>query len=127
LNLATVTPDRNGVPDHEGTRLSVTNYNTTLSSDSLETGTGSSNSLRSAIQSFSFRTSRRIDRTVGFNYDNANRRTCLTLHNNVLVSYAYDTDSRVTSIGYGTGGSCSSPPTNLGNLTYSYDADGRRT
>jgi hypothetical protein len=33
------------------TRLSVANYNTTLSSDSLETGTGSSNSLRSAKQS----------------------------------------------------------------------------
>jgi hypothetical protein len=33
------------------TRLSVTNYNTTLSSDSLETGTGSSNSLRSASPS----------------------------------------------------------------------------
>jgi hypothetical protein len=33
------------------TRLSVANYNTTLSSDSLESGTGSSNSLRSASQS----------------------------------------------------------------------------
>jgi hypothetical protein len=42
------------------TRLSVANYNTTLSSDSLESGTGSSNSLRSTIQSI--RTSRRIDR-----------------------------------------------------------------
>jgi hypothetical protein len=39
------------------TRLSVANYNTTLSSDSLETGTGSSNSLRSTIQSPSSRTS----------------------------------------------------------------------
>ena len=36
------------------TRLSVANYNTTLSSDSLETGTGSSNSLRSATQSVLF-------------------------------------------------------------------------
>jgi len=33
----------------------------------------------------------------------------------------------VTSITYGTGGSCSTPPYNLGNLTYNYDADGRRT
>jgi len=33
------------------TRLSVANYNTTLSSDSLETGTGSSNSLPSATES----------------------------------------------------------------------------
>ena len=35
-------------------RLSVTNYNTTLSSDSLETGTGSSNSLRSTSESSGF-------------------------------------------------------------------------
>jgi len=33
----------------------------------------------------------------------------------------------VTSITYGTGGSCASPPSNLGNLTYAYDANGRRT
>jgi RHS repeat-associated protein len=33
----------------------------------------------------------------------------------------------VTSLTYGTGGSCSSPPYNLGSLTYTYDADGRRT
>jgi hypothetical protein len=38
----------------KATRLSVANYNTTLSSDSLETGTGSSNSLRSTIQSLGF-------------------------------------------------------------------------
>jgi len=38
------------------TRLSVANYNTTLSSDSLESGTGSSNSLRSTIQSIVLRT-----------------------------------------------------------------------
>ena len=35
------------------TCLSVADYNTTLSSDSLETGTGSSNSLRSANKSLS--------------------------------------------------------------------------
>ena len=45
----------------------------------------------------------------------------------MLASYSYDKDSRVTSLVYGTGGSCSSPPNNLGSLTYSYDADGRRT
>jgi hypothetical protein len=33
------------------TRLSVANYNTTVSSESLETGTGSSNSLRSSSES----------------------------------------------------------------------------
>jgi RHS repeat-associated protein len=64
---------------------------------------------------------------VGFSYDNANRRTCLTLPNGVIASYGYDNDSRVTSLTYGTGGSCSSPPSNLGNLTHAYDPDGRRT
>jgi YD repeat-containing protein len=61
------------------------------------------------------------------NYDNANRRTCLSLPNGVIATYGYDKDSRVTSLTYGTGGSCSSPPSNLGNLTYTYDSDGRRT
>jgi YD repeat-containing protein len=65
--------------------------------------------------------------SVGLNYDNANRRTCLTLPNGVIGAYGYDKDSRVTAITYGTGGSCSSPPSNLGNLTYTYDSDGRRT
>ena len=37
----------------KATRLSVANYNTTVSSESLETGTGSSNSLRSASESLS--------------------------------------------------------------------------
>jgi YD repeat-containing protein len=60
-------------------------------------------------------------------YDDADRKTCLTLPNGVVVSYGYDNDSRPTSITYGTGGSCSNPPSNLGSLTYSYDADGRRT
>lgn len=63
---------------------------------------------------------------MGLNYDNANRRTCLTLPNGVVASYGY-ADSRVTSITYGTDGSCASPPSNLGNLTYVYDAKGRRT
>ncbi len=61
------------------------------------------------------------------NYDNANRRTCLALPNGVIATYGYDNDSRVTSITFGTGGSCSSPPSNLGNLTYTYDSNGRRT
>ncbi len=65
--------------------------------------------------------------SVSFALDNANRRTCLTLPNGVIASYGYDQDSRVSSITYGTGGSCASPPSNLGNLSYTYDADGRRT
>jgi YD repeat-containing protein len=58
--------------------------------------------------------------TVGLVYDNANRRTTLTLPNNVTVAYTYDNDSRVTGMTYSAGS------TQLGNLSYSYDADGRR-
>jgi YD repeat-containing protein len=59
--------------------------------------------------------------TIGFFYDNANRRTTLTLPNNVTVAYTYDNDSRVTGMTYSAGS------TQLGNLTYAYDADGRQT
>jgi len=65
--------------------------------------------------------SRQCGSSVGLVYDNANRRTSLTLPNGVTVAYTYDSDSRVTGMTY-TAGS-----TQLGNLTYSYDADGRRT
>ena len=46
----------------KATRLSIANYNTTLSSDSLETGTGSSNSLRSAKQSCFMRILKEVQR-----------------------------------------------------------------
>lgn len=59
--------------------------------------------------------------TVSIGYDDANRRTSLTLPNGVLVAYGYDAASRVTSITYTQG------MTSIGNLTYTYDADGRRT
>ncbi len=59
--------------------------------------------------------------SVGFSYDAANRCTQLTLPNGVTVAYSYDTDSRVIGLTYSAGS------TNLGNLVYSYDADGRRT
>jgi len=60
-------------------------------------------------------------------YDGADRPTCVQLPNHVFASYVYDKGSRVTSItyGYSTTGSCPNAPTNLGNLTYSYDADSR--
>jgi hypothetical protein len=48
LNVATVASNRLGVSGIIAIRLSVPNYNMTLSSDSLDTGTGSSNSLPSA-------------------------------------------------------------------------------
>jgi YD repeat-containing protein len=58
---------------------------------------------------------------TSFTYDNANRRVSLTLPNNVVVSYSYDHDSRLTGINYQFGSAA------LGNLSYSYDQLGRRT
>ena len=58
---------------------------------------------------------------VGINYDNANRRTSLTLPNGVTVGYSVDNDSRITGLTYSAGS------TQLGNLIYGYDADGRVT
>jgi RHS repeat-associated protein len=59
--------------------------------------------------------------TTTIAYDNANRRGTLTLPNGLVVTYGYDNDSRVTSMSYQFGSS------SLGNLTYAYDANGRRT
>ncbi|MGB9381353.1 hypothetical protein [Candidatus Binatus sp.] len=56
---------------------------------------------------------------VGINYDNANRRTSLTLPNGVTVGYSVDSDSRITGLTYSAGSA------QVGNLTYGYDADGR--
>ena len=41
--------------------------------------------------------------SVGLAYDNANRRTTLTLPNGVEVSYSYDSDSRITGLTYAMG------------------------
>ncbi len=59
--------------------------------------------------------------TVGCAYDVGSRRTTLTLPNGINVAYSYDQDSRVTGLTYTLG------TTTLGNLTYAYDAAGRRT
>ena len=59
--------------------------------------------------------------SVSFGYDNANRRNTLTLPNGVTVSYADDNASHLIQLSYGTGGAGSS---DVGTLTYSYDADG---
>jgi hypothetical protein len=48
--------------------------------------------------------------------DPAGQLKTLTLPNTLAVTYAYDKDSQVTSLSYGS----------LGTLTYGYDADGRR-
>jgi RHS repeat-associated protein len=58
--------------------------------------------------------------TVGFSYDSANRRTSVTLPNGIQVGYNYDNASELTAVSYQNGG------TVIGNLTYSYDAGGRR-
>jgi RHS repeat-associated protein len=58
--------------------------------------------------------------TVSFGYDNANRRTTLTLPNGVVTSYSYDGASALAGVSYQNGS------TSLGNLSYSYDLDGRR-
>ncbi len=54
-------------------------------------------------------------------YDNADRRTSLTLPNGIVVEYAYDDDSRLTGLTYKQGMST------LGTLTYGYDVNGQRT
>jgi RHS repeat-associated protein len=58
--------------------------------------------------------------SVGFGYDNANRRTSLTLPNGVSVASGFDAADQLTSLFYGNGGAT------LGDLTYTYDAAGRR-
>ncbi len=57
---------------------------------------------------------------VAFGYDDAGRRTSLTLPNGVVISYGHDAASRATSIEYKKSG------ISLGDLTYGYDAAGRR-
>jgi len=59
--------------------------------------------------------------TVGFTYDNINRRSTMTLANGVNLAYTYDNDSRLTEITYKFNSNT------LGNLTYAYDQLGRRS
>ena len=56
-----------------------------------------------------------------FTYDNANRRTSLTPPGGAKTEYTYDDASQLTELTYKYGA------ITLGNLTYSYDAAGRRT
>jgi RHS repeat-associated protein len=58
---------------------------------------------------------------VSFGYDAADRRTSLTLPNGIVTEYQYDAASQLTSLTYRAGS------TVLGDLTYWYDAAGRRT
>jgi YD repeat-containing protein len=59
--------------------------------------------------------------SVSFQYDTANRRTQLTFPNGIVAAYTYDQDSHVTGITWTLGS------TQVGNLTYGYDAAGRVT
>jgi RHS repeat-associated protein len=62
--------------------------------------------------------------TVSFAYDTANRRTKITLPNAIDINYVYDNASQLSSITYVK---TSAPSATLGDLTYTYDAAGRRT
>jgi YD repeat-containing protein len=57
--------------------------------------------------------------TLSYAYDSAGRLSSMTLPNGVVETFGYDSDSRIAAITYSNG---TGP---LGNLTYSYDADGR--
>ncbi len=50
-----------------------------------------------------------------------NDKTSLTLPNGVTLNYGYDAASQLTGINYALGSNT------LGNLTYAYDLEGRRT
>jgi RHS repeat-associated protein len=58
---------------------------------------------------------------VALTYDNANRRSTLTFPNGILATYGYDTANQLTSLAYTLSGNA------VGDLTYTYDASGRRT
>lgn len=76
----------------------------------LRLGSSSSNGNGNAIQ------------TIGFSYDEANRRTKTTYANGIVASYSYDVASQLTGITYKK-----ADGTLIGDLTYTYDADGQRT
>jgi RHS repeat-associated protein len=59
--------------------------------------------------------------SVLLQYDDANRRSVMTLPNGVIATYSYDNASELTGITYEKGAVL------VGNLTYEYDAAGRRT
>jgi RHS repeat-associated protein len=59
--------------------------------------------------------------TVGLTYDDANRRSTVSLPNSITKTYAYDAASQLTGITYTQG------ITVIGDLTYKYDARGKRS
>lgn len=63
-----------------------------------------------------------VAQVIGLAYDAAGRRTRTTLSNGSTVNYGYDDADQVTSITYRRADN-----TVIGDLTYGYDAGGRRT
>ncbi|MFY9620674.1 MAG: kelch repeat-containing protein [Pyrinomonadaceae bacterium] len=59
--------------------------------------------------------------TVTIAYDDGGRRTSLTLPNGIVTEYGYDAGSQLTSLTYKQGGNV------IGDVTYEYDSNGRRT
>jgi len=59
--------------------------------------------------------------SVALAYDASERRTSVTLPDGIVESYSYDAASRVTGVNYTQGSN------SLGNLAYTYDANGQRT
>ncbi|WP_323744871.1 RHS repeat domain-containing protein [Noviherbaspirillum soli] len=59
--------------------------------------------------------------TVSISYDAADRRTSLTLPSGIRAAYSYDDAGRLTAIVY-----TKADGTQLGDLSYRYDAAGRR-
>lgn len=59
---------------------------------------------------------------VTFGYDTADRQTNLTLPNGIQITYGHDNASQLTSITYKK-----ADATVIGNLAYTYDANGQRT
>jgi YD repeat-containing protein len=58
--------------------------------------------------------------SIGFTYDSADRLTSVSRSNGMAVEYTYDQGSNLTSITY------KKNAVMIGNLTYEYDATGRR-
>ncbi|WP_284616233.1 RHS repeat-associated core domain-containing protein [Aquabacterium humicola] len=63
-----------------------------------------------------------VAQTITLDYDEADRRTKVTLANGITMTYGYDNASRLTSISYKR-----ADQSVIGDLAYGYDKAGRRT
>lgn len=119
LKLET-TPD--GSVDHsyyaDGRRQSVTPSGGTAQTTTFDAA-GRLTGISQAAGTGSANPSSAQNVTLG--YDEADRRTSLTLPNGITLTYAYDNASQLTGITYKK-----ADGSTLGDLTYAYDAGGRR-